>query len=552
MYGAILGDLNGFPYEYRQVDLTDRGTALPCRLAAAGGPEGAGEVFSEKTVLTAALQDGLLRFEKRIPELFSKSGEPSGAEEGQEIRGNVLEQAVAEEITRSLRGFAGSFPLAGYAMDLSIWLFREGADPAETDDPGPAARVSPVAWMFQDDLYMMRRMAVLQAGLTNRGGESLKAADAAACAVFLAIHGSTKDYIASYLERNFGYRMPEPGEMREEILRAGRDAGTASLCLRAAVTAFLHGRDFEDVLRLAVSVCGSRIDTAAVAAIACAIAEAFFGVPEDLAEDCRRLVPQQIREAADAFAARVREKQEIRDRDPVLRERWDQALIRAGRDHPAAVRDNEALEQAIDRMMEKKDQEALVHVLEEVGRRAADGGRVFVPVMAAARPETGDHAEGGAAGPAGADPQGPRPGNAGAVPGAGRMSYRLQAVRTRDGRLWQPVFTSRSQVEKAGAGKGMMLSWTMASLLNRFLAGPSTAGAGPEGPGEETGSAAGLPGPAQAGDGEETRGAAAGTGSGDKAPTGIAGIVFNPGGRVFFLPRETIETVFGKKPDATA
>ena len=385
MYGAILGDLIGFPYEYKQEDLTDREIPLLESLSGveAAGPDRAGELFSEKTVLTAALQEGLLRFEKKIPEILSAGGKAKNADspagqnspaEGKEpgkaagqevsVSRNVFEQTAASEMAASMRRFGAAFPLAGYGMEMSIWLFRDGTDPAQNEDPGPAARVSPVAWLFQEDLYMMRRMAVLQALLTNRNRETLKVADAAACMVFLALHKCTKDYIAGYLDREFGFRVSSIEEMKTEILYADYSGGPSgsgdlsaadhsgtddnghivssasagrmslpALCLRAALTAFLHGKDYEDVLRLAVSLCGSRIDTAAVASIAGAAAEAFFGIPDSLREQCRAAVPEQIRTAADAFSRRVDEKKRARELSPALKARWETALSRAS-DNP--------------------------------------------------------------------------------------------------------------------------------------------------------------------------------------------------------------------------
>ena len=66
MYGAILGDLAGFPCENHPVDLTDRNLPL-IRM-----PEEENEnTFSDKTVLTTALEEGLLCFERRMPEILA-------------------------------------------------------------------------------------------------------------------------------------------------------------------------------------------------------------------------------------------------------------------------------------------------------------------------------------------------------------------------------------------------------------------------------------------------------------------------------------------------
>ena len=57
-----------------------------------------------------------------------------------------------------------------------------------------------------------------------------------------------------------------------------------------AITAFLESTDFEDALRTAVSLGG---DSDTLAAITGSIAEAFYGVPEELRQECRkRLTPE--------------------------------------------------------------------------------------------------------------------------------------------------------------------------------------------------------------------------------------------------------------------
>ena len=161
---------------------------------------------------------------------------------------------------------------------------------------------------------------------------------------------------------------------------------------------------------------------------------------------------------------------------------------------------NEELERAIDEVLRNKDQQSLSNALMILRRRAAEKGRVYVPATAVKRPEKDTtSSENG-------DRLSPPPGaekNGAGDTGNETMTYRLQAVRTRDGRLWQPAFTSREQLETAGAGKGIVLSYSITALLARFQSGK---GAGP-------------------------------------MPDEIMGVVLNPGGRVLFLPRVTIGAV---------
>ena len=69
-----------------------------------------------------------------------------------------------------------------------------------------------------------------------------------------------------------------------------------------AITAFLEGKDFEDVIRTAVSL-GGDCDT--LTCIAGSIAEAFFGVPEEMKEECRKRLSPEMLEVLDRFEERV-------------------------------------------------------------------------------------------------------------------------------------------------------------------------------------------------------------------------------------------------------
>ena len=497
MYGAVIGDLVGFPYEYKHVDLRNQAIPLfPEKYAGSGDSSArAGDGFSDKTVMAVGMEAGLLNFERKLPDIFfCYSDDTEGAAEiavgkgdglkGPVIAQNTFEETCKREITSALRQFGQAHPLAGYSMDLSIWLFREGASPSKSNDTGPAARVSPVAWTFQDDLYMMRHMARLQSKLTHSGKETASAAEAAACAVFLAIHGCTKDYISGYLEREFGYKVTDEAAMRTEILQAGsagvfpgssgQGGGESAVCVRAAMTAFLYGKDFEDVLRRAVTLGGRSAD---IAAIAGSIAEPFFGIPEEIKGEALKRLPEDLRE---------------------------QILA------PASVQGNEGLEEAIDRMLEKRDQQTFVTVLETLRLRIHQKGRVFVPLVSAKRAETGaaPAQDMTGAGSDSAASQKPDP--------QGGVVYRMQAVRTRDGRLWQPAYTSRPRLDKANEvtsqNGDMVLSYALEPLLKRFL------------PVSENDN---MPDPNQ-----------------EPIPAEIEGILFNPYDKPFFLPRKTIEALF--------
>ena len=69
-----------------------------------------------------------------------------------------------------------------------------------------------------------------------------------------------------------------------------------------AITAFLEGQSFEDVIRTAVSL-GGDCDT--LTCIAGSMAEAFYGVPEELKVECRKRLPADLLEVLQQFDAHL-------------------------------------------------------------------------------------------------------------------------------------------------------------------------------------------------------------------------------------------------------
>ncbi len=69
-----------------------------------------------------------------------------------------------------------------------------------------------------------------------------------------------------------------------------------------AIAAFLEGQSFKDVIRTAVSL-GGDCDT--LTCIAGSMAEAFYGVPEELKVECRKRLPEDLLEVLQQFDAQL-------------------------------------------------------------------------------------------------------------------------------------------------------------------------------------------------------------------------------------------------------
>ncbi len=261
MYGAILGDMIGAPYEF---DRGNKSKDFPLFSK--------GSVFTDDTVMTVAVAEALL----------DTAGAP--------------EDTVRAALVRSMQRWGRRYPNYGYGMRFSLWLESDDPKPYGSYGNGAAMRVSAAGWLY-DTLEETRRAARLTAEVTHDHPEGLKGAEAAAGAIFLARTGSGKAAIRDYITREIGYDL---SRSCDEIRPGYRHVESCQETVPEAVTAFLEGADFEDVIRTAVSL-GGDCDT--LTCIAGSIGEAFYGVPADLAAACRARLTEDILEVLGRFDA---------------------------------------------------------------------------------------------------------------------------------------------------------------------------------------------------------------------------------------------------------
>ena len=254
MYGAILGDIIGSPYEF---DMGDKTKNFPLFTAESH--------FTDDTVMTIAVAEALL-----------DNDHPTD------------DQAIRQRIIESMQKYGKLYPHAGYGGMFRRWLRSSDPKPYGSYGNGSAMRVSSVAWLF-DDLDMVRRMARLSAEVTHDHPEGIKGAEATASAIFLARTGHSKAEIKAYIESQFGYDL---SRTCDKIRPGYFHVESCQETVPEAITAFLEGESFEDVIRTAVSL-GGDCDT--LTCIAGSIAEGFYGVSEELKQACFDRLPNDLR-----------------------------------------------------------------------------------------------------------------------------------------------------------------------------------------------------------------------------------------------------------------
>ncbi len=253
MYGAILGDIIGSPYEFDMGDKT-KDFPLFCRES----------TCTDDSVMTIAVAEALM-------DSMGKTDE--------EIR---------KELVASMQKWGRRYPHAGYGSMFRRWLRMEDPQPYGSYGNGSAMRASAAGWLYEGFEETWKK-ARLTAEVTHDHPEGIKGAMCVAVVIWMARNGKSKQEIRETVEEVFRYDL---SRSCDEIRPEYHHMESCQETVPQAVTAFLEGEDFEDVIRMAVSL-GGDCDT--LTCIAGSMAEAMYGVPEELKEECRkRLEPDMI------------------------------------------------------------------------------------------------------------------------------------------------------------------------------------------------------------------------------------------------------------------
>ena len=165
---------------------------------------------------------------------------------------------------------------------------------------GSAMRVSPVA-RVAESLEECEALAAATAQVSHDHPEGIKGAVAVAGAIYLARTGHSKEEIRDYVSRYYTIDFTLD-EIRE-------DYDFYEICQKSvpqALEAFFESTDFEDAIRCAISIGG---DSDTIAAITGGIAEAFYGIDEDLRETALSFLDPALLEIVTQFENTFRKKE---------------------------------------------------------------------------------------------------------------------------------------------------------------------------------------------------------------------------------------------------
>lgn len=254
MLGAIAGDIVGSIYEHANIKTKDFPLFGPgCR-------------FTDDTVLSVAVADCLLN---------------------------------QGDFAQTLRAYTRAHPRRGYGAMFRRWALSDDLPAYGSWGNGSAMRVGPVGFAagHEDEALAL---AARSSAVSHDHPDAVAGAQAVALAMWLARAGAEARTIRREIAARFGYDLaPSVDEIRPHYRFDVSAAGTVP----QAITCALEATGYEDALRNAISIGG---DSDTLACIAGGIAEALFGLPDDIAETARRYLTDDLLAVVDRFSDAVR------------------------------------------------------------------------------------------------------------------------------------------------------------------------------------------------------------------------------------------------------
>ena len=277
MLGAIIGDIAGSKYEFNNTFDYD--------FEMFGG----GCDFTDDTICTVAIADAILNgrsYQESLLDWSRRYPSPKGAYGGR---------------------FAG-------------WIRSLDPQPYNSFGNGSAMRVSPVAWLF-DDLSQVLEEAEKTALPTHNHPEGIKGAKAVAHAIwhfrksrFSEESKDSENEETKGLKNENAKASKDENETIQGFMSIARsyyeDFGTRvypkgkfdETCMDAVPLSFYllsQASSFEDAIRLAISHGG---DSDTIGAIVGSIAEARFGIPQEMKEKALSYLPDDMKDIWKQFA----------------------------------------------------------------------------------------------------------------------------------------------------------------------------------------------------------------------------------------------------------
>ena len=267
MLGAIIGDIVGSIYEFDNIKTKEFDFFTDEKF------------FTDDTVMTVAIADA------------------------------IMNGGQHENFIQSMKKWGVDYIDKSYGHSFRNWLTSENSKPYNSWGNGSAMRVSPCGWIaklsepFEEGLKLTEDLAKKSAEVTHNHPEGIKGAQATAAAIFFMRHGKSKNAIEEYknklkdyIQNKYKYDL---NFTLNEIRPSYAFNESCQKTVPQAIVSFLESENFEDAIRNAISIGG---DSDTLAAITGSIAEAAYGIPEDIKEKAINYLDNEIKELYNKWA----------------------------------------------------------------------------------------------------------------------------------------------------------------------------------------------------------------------------------------------------------
>jgi ADP-ribosyl-[dinitrogen reductase] hydrolase len=270
MLGAIIGDIVGSRFEFNNHRSMDFDLFAP------------GCFVTDDSIMTLAVAKGIMETEKRVESSVSDYRFDRG-----------YHHLLSEMTVKYMQEIGSQYRNCGYGGMFARWIFSDHPEPYNSFGNGAAMRISPVGFVAGTESEATSLSETITS-VTHDHEEGIKGAEATVIAIFLALNGFTKSEIRDRISNEYYSLDFTIDEIRPTYIFNE----TCQKTVPQAIECFLESDSFEDAIRIAISLGG---DSDTIAAITGAMAEAYYGVPDDIRHKGLAYLDEELRSIYDQW-----------------------------------------------------------------------------------------------------------------------------------------------------------------------------------------------------------------------------------------------------------
>ncbi len=267
MYGAIIGDLAGSIYEYLEYNNSKKGVIkLKTRKLILNKPDLIDDksFYSDDTILTMAILESILDRKSYITKL-------------------------KEYTFKYMCLVPKDIPYFKYMFSPNFIRWCEGKDKGNSRGNGAAMRISPVGYLFNDEKRIINE--VKKVTIPSHGSaEAFNGAEAVALTIYMARKHINPDVIKEYIVNRYGFDL---NYNFDELMSTNTFTCLCEETVKQALYILFSSSSFEEAVRKSVAIGG---DTDTTACITGSMAEALYGIPNDLINQANEHLPEEFKE----------------------------------------------------------------------------------------------------------------------------------------------------------------------------------------------------------------------------------------------------------------